>query len=102
MSPTQLTLREMRRRGYIAQVVEVWNPHAKIRQDLFKCIDVLAVGNGETVGIQCTSKSNIASRERKIAEADAVSELRDANWRLLVHGWFKRGHRWSLEERDIS
>ena len=43
MTPTQRTLAECRRRGWTAAVVEKWNPHARIRQDLFGCIDILAV-----------------------------------------------------------
>lgn len=42
-SPTQRTLAECRKRGYTAQVVEKWNPHARIRQDLFGVIDIVAI-----------------------------------------------------------
>ena len=94
----------MRKLGYRAAVVEKWNPHAKIRQDLFGCIDVVAVGNGETVGIQATSDNggNVAARCRKIADAEAVGDLREAGWRLLVHGWKKPRHRWECREVDVS
>lgn len=102
MSPTQLTLRHFRRLGYTAEVTERWNPFAKIRQDLFGCIDVLVVGHGETIGVQCTSKANISSRAKKIAEADAVADLREADWKLLVQGWYKVGNRWHYREIDVS
>lgn len=59
-SPTQRSLAVLRERGYIAQVVERWNPFARIRQDLFGVVDVLAVGNGETIAVQCTSGANVA------------------------------------------
>lgn len=36
-------------------MVEKYNTHARVRQDLYGIIDVLCVGNGETVGIQSTS-----------------------------------------------
>jgi hypothetical protein len=101
-SPTQLTLRELRRRGYRAQVVEHWNSHAFIRQDLFGIIDVIAVGNGETVGVQATSYKNVASRVTKIAESEAIADIRDAGWKVLVHGWRKPKHRWELREVDVS
>ena len=102
MSPTQLTLRELRKQGYTAAVVERWNPHVNIRQDLFGCIDVLAVGNGETVAVQCTSYSHVAERERKLAEAEAIGDMREAGWRILVHGWHKPRHRWVCREVDCS
>lgn len=86
-SPTQRTLAELRKRGYRAQVVERWNPFARIRQDLFGVIDVVAVGNGETVGVQATSLSNVSARVRKIADAEAVPDLRKSGWRILVWGW---------------
>ena len=73
-----------------------------IRQDLFKIIDVLCVGFGQTVGIQCTSRDNISSRIKKMADSEAIADLRDADWQLLVHGWKKPKHRWELREVDIS
>lgn len=103
MSPTQRTLAEMRSRGYTAQVVEKWNPWAKIRQDLFGFIDVLCVGNGETVAVQCTSGSNVASRVKKIADSDDMPTIRKAGWRILVHGWRKDAKgKWVLREVDCS
>lgn len=101
-SPTQLTLRALRKAGYTAAVVEHWNPHAKIRQDLFGIVDVLAVGNGETVAVQCTSYPNVPSRVRKFADCEAIGDMRDAGWRLLVHGWRKPKHRWECREVDVS
>lgn len=102
MSPTQLTLRQLRKQGYTAQVVERWNPFAKVRQDLFGCIDVLAVGNGETIGVQCTSYANVSSRVKKMVESDAIGDLRDANWTLEVHGWHKVKNVWVLRRVDVS
>ena len=32
----------MKRRGFIAQIVERWNPFARVRQDLFQVIDIVA------------------------------------------------------------
>ena len=103
MSPTQLTLRKYRRAGYMAQVVERWIPQARIRRDLFGFVDVVAVGHGETVGIQTTSYGNIAARVRKIEEMpEIVAILRDANWRLVVEGWRKPAHRWVCREVEVS
>lgn len=105
-SPTQLTLKNLRDRGYkTVQVVEVWNPHAFKRQDLFGIIDVLAVGHGETVAVQCTTKGHLKDRIRKIADSDAIGDIREAGWKVLGHGWHQpKGPRtrWQLVEEDLS
>jgi len=43
VSPTARTLKALRDGGATCQVVEHWNSFAKIRQDLFGCIDVLVL-----------------------------------------------------------
>lgn len=100
-SPTQRTLALLRKQGYTAAVVEKWNPHAKIRQDLFGVIDIVAIGNGETLGVQCTSYPNVSSRVKKIEACEALPELRKSGWRLLVHGWRKPKHRWEVREVEV-
>ncbi|MEY4760669.1 MAG: hypothetical protein RLZZ200_525 [Pseudomonadota bacterium] len=102
-SPTQRSLAELRKRGYpLVAVTEKWNPHARIRQDLFGIVDVLAVGD-DIVAVQATSGSNVASRVAKIAESDAAPHLRKAGIRILVHGWRKNSKgRWELREVDCS
>jgi len=103
-SPTQRTLEHLRSTGFpLVQVVERWNPHARVRQDLFGIVDVLAVSESQIVGVQATSDSNVASRVRKIEESPATPVLRRAGIRLLVHGWKKRRNgRWVLREVDVS
>lgn len=103
MTPTQRTLAELRKRGYRAAVVEKWNPHVKRRNDLFGVIDVLGIGNGETVAVQTTSGSNVAARVTKISECEALPDMRDAGWRVIVHGWRKNAKgRYVLREIDVS
>lgn len=103
MTPTQRTLAELRRRGYTCAVVERWNPHARIRQDLFGVVDVLGVREGETLGVQATSGSNVSKRVAKIAESEHVPALRAAGWSLAVWGWRKAANgRWTLREVDVS
>lgn len=54
LSPTARTLKECRRRGWIAQVVERTVPHTFIKRDLFGVIDVIAVTpSKERVGGLC-------------------------------------------------
>lgn len=101
MTPTQRTLAYLRKNGYYATVVEKWNSHARIRQDLFGIIDVLAVGKGITIGVQCTSYSGVSARVNKIADHTSTPHLRDAGWALYVHGWTK-GKRGAPRIVDVS
>lgn len=103
MSPTQRTLVELKKRGYRAAIVEKWNQWAKIRQDLFGIVDVLAIGNGETLAVQCTSGSNVSARVKKIADAEATPDMRKAGWKIAVWGWRKNSAgKWMLREVDCS
>lgn len=107
MTPTARTLAECRRRGWIAQVVEKWNPHARIRQDLFGCIDVLAIAPSGLLGIQaCAGASHAARRTKALAEPRLRAWL-DAGARFEVWSWAKRGARgkrktWTLREEAVT
>lgn len=102
-SPTTRSKAHLEKLGYRVAVVERWNPHVRIRQDLFGIIDLLAIREGETLAVQTTSASNMSSRIRKIAESDATPHVRGAGWRIVVHGWRKGTNgRWILREVDVS
>ena len=88
-SPTQRTLKRLRELGYLVQVVEHWNPHARIRQDLFGFIDVLAVREGEVLAVQACAGGDASKRARKIADHANVSAVRKAGIRIEVHAWRK-------------
>jgi hypothetical protein len=102
MTPTQLTLRDLRRRGYLAAVVEHWNPFAHIRQDLFGIIDVIGVRENETIGVQSTTFANRLARVKKMSEADNIGALRDAGWILEVQGWRKVKNKWECVVEDMT
>jgi hypothetical protein len=91
----------LRERGYQVAPVERWNAFTKTRHDLFGCIDLLAIGNGETVAVQVTSKSNLSARKHKIEEAEAYPEMLRSGWKVVLHGWFKEGNRWQLKEVEL-
>jgi hypothetical protein len=102
MSPTALSLRHLRAAGYLAEVVEHRVPHTFNLRDLWGFVDIVAVRPNETLGVQCTSRGNMASRIRKIAESPHISAVREAGWRLEVHGWDKPAHRWRVKVTDVS
>lgn len=104
LTPTQLTLRHLRKEGWpLVEVVEHWNPHARIRQDLFGFVDVIAVGPNGVLAVQTTSVGNVSSRVTKIADHPNVGAVRDAGIAIHVHGWRKVAGRWMLaREVDVS
>ena len=103
MTPTQRTLKKLRDDGYLAAVVERWNSHAGIRQDLFGVVDVIGIREGETLAVQATSGSNVSARVKKIADSDATPMIRAAGWKFHVHGWRKGANgRWQCRVEDVS
>jgi len=96
-----LTLRLLRDEGWTAEVTERWNPHARVRHDLFGFIDVLAVKGEQTLAVQTTSAGNVAARIRKIADTPTIGAVREAGWTIRVHGWSKKAGRWTLA-RDVD
>jgi carbonic anhydrase len=103
LSPTQRSLAHLRNEGWtLVAVVEKWNPHARIRQDLFGFIDVLAIRRGETLAVQACSRGDIANRVRKIAEHPNVAAVREAGWAIHVHGWGKLASSRKVELRTVD
>jgi hypothetical protein len=104
MTPMQLSLRHLRADGWTVAITEHWDHRSMTRHDLFEILDIVALKGDTTMGVQATSYTNISSRCRKIAEADATPVLRAAGWRLVVHGWQQKGkgERYHLFERDVS
>lgn len=94
-SPTQRSLKLLRAEGWRVAIVEHWNVWAHIRQDLFGCIDLLALKDGSTLAVQTTTSDHYAERVKKVQAADAYQDMIDAGWTVVVHGWVKRANgRW--------
>lgn len=88
-SPTQRTLAYLRSIGLKPWVVETWNPWAKIRQDLYGCIDIIAIGNEKTYAVQCTS-TGVSARIKKVRESEFFDEMKKSKWEVWVVGWSKQ------------
>lgn len=105
-SPTQRSLEHARRQGWTAGVVERWNPHARIRQDLFGFVDVIVLdGEPGALAVQATSASNHASRVRKIREqcAEAAQAWLGSGGRIQVWSWRKGANgRWILRAEAVD
>ena len=91
MTPTQRTLAYLRAMpDMIAEVTERWNPHAKIRQDLFGVIDIVASSPTIPIlAVQCTSDSNFSSRLRKVRDSEKAQALIRNGWAFWIVGWKK-------------
>lgn len=92
-TPTKRTLDALRKEGWLVAVVERWNPHAKIRQDLFGFIDVLAIRDGVTLAVQaCAGSGHSKRREKILAEPRAAAWCRGDRF-LEIWSWSQRGER---------
>jgi len=102
LSPTQRSLAYLREQGYLVAIVEHWNPHARIRQDLWGWCDLLAIRKNEVLAVQVTA-SGVAARIKKIQESDTIGRVREAGIRVEIHGWRKNSKgRYVMRIEDIS
>lgn len=74
-SNVERTLNWLREHGYDAAVTEKWNQWAKVRQDLFGFIDVMAVSDNHMIAIQCTDGSHHAEHVAPILESSIARRL---------------------------
>lgn len=104
MTPTQRSLKHLRDQGHLAEVVERWIPQARKRHDLWGFVDILSLSpEGEVVGVQATSLSNVSARVRKITEHENIAAVRKAGVRVLVFGWGRDSKgKVRLREVDVS
>ena len=95
MTPTARTLAMLRAEGGTAAVVERWNAHAKVRQDLYGFADILCVWPGVTgvLAVQACVTGDQAKRVAKIAAEPRARVWLAAGNRIQVVGWAKRGPR---------
>lgn len=96
-SPTQRTLNEARKLGYIAAVVEKWIPQTRQRKDLFGFVDVLCLRGPNTLAIQATSGSNHSARVAKIKASENLPAMLAAGWVVEVWSWKKTGPRGAVK-----
>jgi hypothetical protein len=103
-SPTQLSLKHLRKTCDCVQVTEHWCSFTRRRKDLFGFIDMLALEGETTIAVQSTSWTNVSARSKKIAESPLIGFVRDAGWRVVIHGWRKNAktNRYELRELDVS
>jgi hypothetical protein len=94
MSPTARTQEHLRQAGYLVANVERWNPYARRRQDLFGCIDTLALAvdptpAGKVLAIQSTSGDHHVERIEKVRAAIRERPVLTAYFKIQVWSWRK-------------
>lgn len=96
-SPTARTLAAYRGMGFTVHVTEKWNPHAKVRQDLFGIIDLLAISRNHhpsesgIIGIQACAGASHAARKKKMIAAPHTRTWLEAGGFLRIVSWSKQG-----------
>ena len=96
MSPMQRTLKELKNRGLMYEIVEHWNSWSKTRKDLFGFADVITFWANCVVLIQVTTMSNRSSHMKKIQDHKIAKAWLEHYphrmielwcWRKLKEGW---------------
>lgn len=93
------SLKHLRDDGWTAEVVEKFNPHSRTRNDLFGFIDILAIKEGQVLGVQTTSAGHVSDRVRKIQEHENLDAVLASGMDVVCHGWAKVGNRWRLKKQ---
>ncbi len=95
LSPTQRTLRALRDQGLVCAIVERFNPYAGphgIRQDLFGCIDIIALDSQRgVVGIQPCGQAFSEHKNKLLGERnqEVTDWLSTPGTKLELWGWRK-------------
>ena len=92
----QLSLRELRRDGWVCDIVERRVPGRYVTHDFLGLVDIIAVREGRTLGVQATSYPNVAAHVRKLEASPHLATVLSAGWEVVVWGWRKVEGRWIL------
>lgn len=97
-SPTTRSKALLTAAGWEVAIVERWNPHARIRQDLFGFADLLAMRPRFNPLLVQVTASGWASRIKKIHEEPRALLALQSGFDIEVHGWRKlksNGNKWT-------
>lgn len=88
-SPTQRSIALLKEEGWTVAIVERWNVHARIRQDLFGFADLLCMKPNEAPMLVQVTSTGVASRLAKIREEPLAAVALQSGFTIFVHGWRK-------------
>lgn len=93
------TFRHMRNLGFTRiQPGSHYNHLTGRSHDFAGIFDWIAGGQGRTIGVQVTSKSNMSARRKKIIGSKGESWAKGAGWEILLLGFHKVNGRWVAVE----
>ena len=93
---TQLTLKNLRERGYTAEVVERFNSFTKHRKDFLNIIDIIAIKPGEILGVQTTTYKAASEHRKKIRLEPLLKEWLSAGGKFELQQWLKPKFRYEI------
>lgn len=104
MSTTGLTLRFLRRQGFVAEVCERWLPKIEKRRDLFHFGDVIACHSRrrEIILVQTTTLPNLGARLTKARQQPELATWLSAGGLFELHGWTKRNGKWTCKRVAVT
>ena len=101
-SALQRSLKVMRAAGFTCGITEKWNPHARVRQDLFGFIDAVCIHSWQPiVGLQVVN-THLPEHIAKINTNPAAVVWKAAGGQIIVHSWMKRGPRGKPKTWQLS
>ena len=86
-------MKKLREDGWEAEKVEQTIPKTYIKRDLFNCIDIVAIREGMTLGVQATSIAHIRDHIEKHNKEPLLYLWLKAKNRFQIWGWAKQGKR---------
>lgn len=95
------SLKYLRDNGYKAGVVERYNSFIHQRFDLFNIIDIIAIKDGETLGVQTTTHNSASAHRKKIREEPLLQDWLRAGNKFELHIWRKVGNRWKPKVEEF-
>lgn len=108
ISPTMRTLAKLRADGWTCAIVERWNPHAMIRQDLYGFCDILAIKPGVGIlAVQACAGASLAARRTKLYSEPRVRTWIASGGLVALHAWRKHGKRgerklWGVIDEPVT
>lgn len=97
----QRAIRDLAAMGYVAGKCESYNPFSRRSHDLFGIFDFIAVSSDEIVGVQVTSRSNMAARRRKIYGSEIYPLWLSAGAKIVLMGYDKVKNRYRLKSEWV-
>ena len=88
MKPTERTLKAFREMGFAVGIVERYINFTRQRIDLFGIIDIIAIRQGEIIGIQSCGQA-FSSHLKKMNESEYTEKWLASGAGLQLWGWRK-------------